>query len=111
MLAGLIPTRQVFLATENMPPILKQPVLDAQWVVQLRSGEVVIAIPSEETESETTEQAIERTRELIPSELRDVPFSRTWSGVGRRLAQSIPIIDHLLDCKTSGRAEVWISHT
>jgi len=97
-LPGLLSTQQVFLATEPVPPLLKRPVLDARWVIQLKTGEIVIAIPSGEEEVETAEQAIERTRELIPA-LRDVAFSRMWSGVSQRSSRSIPVVDHLADCE------------
>lgn len=97
MLAGLTTTRQRFLATEPTTPLLKRPVLDAHWIVQLRSGEVAIAIPDGDSD-QAVEQAIERTRQLIPA-LRDVAFTRTWTGTSQRSAKGMPVIDKFASCE------------
>lgn len=92
--------RQTFVATDVTTPLLKRPVLDAHWVVQLKSGEMVIACPAAENEPQTAEQAVERTRQLIPV-LGTVPFDRTWSGFSQRSAHGIPVIDQVAHCQNA----------
>ncbi|MDB5338756.1 MAG: glycine oxidase [Planctomycetaceae bacterium] len=96
-------TRQSFLATAATTPLLKRQVLDTHWVVQLKSGEMVIAFPSTDNESKVTERAVEQTRQLIPA-LRDVPFNRAWTGMSQRSANGIPVIDQVAQCEN-----VWYS--
>ncbi len=95
--AGLTASRQRFLATAPTTPLLKRPVLDAHWIVQLRSGEVVIAIPEGDSD-EAVAQAIGRTGQLIPA-LRDVAFTRTWIGTSQRSAKAMPVIDTFSSCE------------
>lgn len=102
-LPELQPTQQLFLATESIGPLLKHPVLEAHWVVQLKSGEMVIAVPLEDAADDKADQAVERTRQLVPA-LRDVPFNRIWRGTSQRTAQSIPLVD-----KVAGCDNVWFS--
>ena len=94
VLPGLSASQQLFLATAPIAPLLKRPILDAHWVVQLKTGEVVIAVPVNQNDDHTAEQAIERTRQLIPA-LRDVAFNRRWSGSSLRSASTIPGIDQV----------------
>ena len=103
VLPELTLTRQLFVATAPTTPLLKRPVWDAHWVIQLKTGEVVIAIPVGEIEDNAAEQAIEQTRQLIPA-LRDVAFNRCWSGFSQCSANAIPVIDQMSDCRN-----VWLS--
>ncbi|MES2788444.1 MAG: FAD-binding oxidoreductase [Planctomycetota bacterium] len=90
----LEPSRHLFLATEAIAPLLKRPVLDSHWVIQLKTGEVVIAVPATGNDLHMAEQAIESTRELIPA-LRDVAFNRRWSGSSQRASNSVPVVDQV----------------
>ncbi len=102
-LPGLVPTRQIFRATSRIAPVLKRSVLDAHWVVQLKTGEIVVAVPIGDSAENSAEQTIERTRQLIPA-LSDVAFGRTWTGISQRSPNGIPVIDKVANCDN-----VWAS--
>ena len=101
--SGLILTRQQFLATEPTSPLLKRPLLDAHWIVQLKSGEVLMAIPINDPADGRVESAVERARQLIPA-LRDVPFTRSWTGSSQRSPEATPVVENI-----SNFENVWSS--
>lgn len=102
-LPGMVPTRQLYLATAAIAPVLKRSVLDTHWVVQLKSGEIVVAAAAGDSAVNVAQQTIERTRQLIPA-LSDVAFDRTWTGTSQRSPNGIPVIDKVANCEN-----VWSS--
>ena len=94
-------TRHVFLATNPQPPLLKRPVLEAHWIVQLKTGEIVIEAPVVGDEAAAAVLAIERTRQLIPA-LGNVEFTRAWSGASQRAADRTPWV-----ARPQGLENVW----
>lgn len=81
---------RTFLASAPQPPLLKRPVLDANWIVQLKSGEFVLEV--EQSDTSAIDQTVERARRLIPA-LAGVEFERVWSGLSQTSGDRAPVID------------------
>lgn len=85
------PTYRVFLASTPQPPLLKRPVLDACWMVQLKSGEVVVEVPVNGPQDSITD-VLTRLRQRVPA-LAGVEFQRSWKGISQRGQGACPVID------------------
>lgn len=90
--AQVEPTCRTFLVSAPQPPLLSRPVLDSSWMIQLKSGEVLIEVASDQAEVIALE--LQRVRQLVPA-LSTVEFDRCWSGTSHRTLDRTPIIDRL----------------
>ncbi|MDB5387742.1 MAG: FAD-dependent oxidoreductase [Planctomycetaceae bacterium] len=90
--------RRVFLATAPTSSILNRPVLCQEWLLQLKSGEVVAEACSDCLVKNPPEvdlvAAAQSACELLPA-LSAVPFIRTWSATSPQQANHVPNIDLL----------------
>lgn len=92
-------SRRVFLASSPQPPLLKRPVLDSNWVVQLKTGEIVTE--SSVVGDDQQDQILTQLRQSIPA-VQDVEFLHRWVGESQHLPDQIPVVD-----KVTGLENVW----
>lgn len=95
------PTYRIFLASTPQPPLLNRPVLDASWMLQLRSGEIVVEVPVKGAEDNSTAEILARLRQRLPV-LADVEFRHVWRGTSQRTSDGCPVID-----KVSTLTNAW----
>lgn len=93
-------TYRIFLASTPQPPLLKRPILDASWMVQLKTGEVVIEVPVNGPQDSPAE-ILTRLRQRLPA-LGDLEFPQTWRSTSRRSHDACPVVD-----KVSGVENAW----
>lgn len=93
-------TYRVFLASTPQPPLLKRPVLDASWMVQLKSGEIVVEVAVTGPE-DSPEEILGHLRQRLPV-LRDIEFPQTWRCTSQRVRDCRPVVD-----KVSAVENAW----
>lgn len=90
--------RRDFLATAPTHLLLNRPVLGREWLLQLKSGEIVMEAISKDLEagasSDLINESVNSAAHLLP-ELSTAPFIRHWSAMYSTNADLLPTIDYI----------------
>jgi glycine/D-amino acid oxidase-like deaminating enzyme len=95
--AGEVSERRNFVATEPIAPLINRPVLSREWLVQLKSGEMVVEAiapnPSAASQSDQELASLVNSAVSLLPALQSVPFVRAWSAISSTNANRLPQID------------------